>query len=72
LILTLASPSQVQRGDPAWLAEVWARLLWLVELLRASDRAERFVRRSLRAIERPEVPDPAVWLPAGLIAMAGK
>ena len=30
------------------------------------------MRGSLRAIERPELPELAVWLPAGLIAMAAK
>lgn len=43
-----------------------ARLVWLVELLRASERAERWVRGPLRAIERPEL---VPWPAAGLIAM---
>jgi hypothetical protein len=38
----------------------------------ASERAERRVRGSLRALERPDLPELAVWLPAGLIAMAAK
>jgi len=51
------------------LPVVRARLLWLVELLRASERASpRRVRASLRAVLRPEVPQPAVRL----IAMAAR
>ena len=56
----------------AWPPALRTRLVWLVELLRTSERAERWVRGSLRAIERPEVPELAVWLAAGLIAMAAK
>ena len=36
--------------------------LWLLELLRASDRAEpRWLRDSLLAMERPELPEPLPW-----------
>ena len=61
MILPFASRSQVVQRvemDRAWLTATPARLVWLVELLRASDRAEpRWVRGSLRAMERPEVPE---------------
>ena len=53
------------------LPAVRARLAWLVE--RASDRAvARWVRGSLRAMVRPEVPERLLRLAAGLIAIAAK
>jgi hypothetical protein len=72
LILPFASRSQVVQRvevDRAWPPATRARLVWLVELLRASERAERWVRGSLRAIGRPE---SLLWLAAGLIAMAAR
>jgi hypothetical protein len=49
-----SGPNWTGRGSRA----VRARLVWLVELLRASDRAApRRERDSLRAMERPEVPE---------------
>jgi hypothetical protein len=76
LILPLASRSQVVQRvevDPAWLLAVRARLAWPAELLRASERASlRWVRGSVRAMERPEVPERLAWPAAGLSAMAAR
>ena len=75
LILPFASRSQVVQRvevEPAWLPPAWARLVRLVELFRASERAE-LVRGSLRAMLRPEVPlESVLWPAAGLIAMAAR
>jgi hypothetical protein len=59
----------IQDAGPAWLPAARARLVWLAESLRTSERASpRLVRASLRGMLRPELPQPAV----GLIAMAAR
>lgn len=73
LILPFASRSQVAQRvevDRAWVRVVRDRFVELVELLRASERASpRWVRGSLRAMDRPEVPEGLPWPAAGPIAM---
>jgi hypothetical protein len=72
LILPFEPRSQVVHFDEAVLVSLPTardRPVWPVELLRASPRCER---NSLRAIERPEVPERLAWLAAGPIAMAGR